>query len=756
MNIDLIHERAKASFDVERMTHLLDGGNGDGMRTQRRRQIERIIEQDPTGVFQNTENAYLHRTERHTRALAKHVRMVEICRQLGIGSERPEYGGDIIRSPDFPLIVAALADDLPTALHWIMFVPNIISLCDEEQQKEWLPLCRDWKMIGCYAQTELGHGSNVRALETTATFVSEANGGLPNGGSFVIHSPKITSAKFWPGTLGRTANHAMVMARLIDGNGIDRGVHNFLVPLRHYDTHKLLPGVTTGDIGPKIGYNTMDNGFAIFDQVHIPRRNMAMRFAVVDEQGKYRKTTQNDAASKIAYITMMQVRAHICNEAGKNLAMACTIVIRYSAVRRQGFGGGDDDKNTQRQHEARSSSKSRPPNTAQPAVAISLNELQVLDYKQQQHRILPLLAASYCFFFTGNIVLRRLREIEQKLLSSQHVTKAEVTDIHASSSALKSYTTTVTADGIEDCRKACGGHGFLQCSGLPELLTTYLQNPTVEGDNHMLPQQVLKVLLKLVEAVQNDDDLMDYQSCDSYHLVPALRTILMAASQKQHQASSSGWKCQAQSESEMRNITFLLPLFQYRAARLLVGVAEHMNHSIVQDHLVPSQAWNHAQVEMARTSRAYSQYLLLNNFVNGIDQALKQEHPIGPAEGQVLHDLACLLALYWIEREMGDFLEVGVVTIQQAQWIRRNAIFMLNVIRPNAVALVDARDFSDFRLKSALGRYDGDVYPAIMAAARKDPLNQTEPGPGYQKHLKRLIVDGVGRFTGPMTATSKL
>ena len=73
---------------------------------------------------------------------------------------------------------------------------------------------------------------------------------------------------------------------------------------------------------------------------------------------------------------------------------------------------------------------------------------------------------------------------------------------------------------------------------------------------------------------------------------------------------------------------------------------------------------------------------------------------------------------------------------------------MLDNIRPNAVALVDTRDFSDFRLKSALGRYDGNVYPEIMKTAKKDPLKQTEPGPGYEEHLKRLIVGGVGAFTG--------
>lgn len=111
----------------------------------------------------------------------------------------------------------------------------------------------------------------MRALETTATFLPESKGG-DKGGSWIIHSPTLTSTKFWPGTLGRTANHAIVIARLIDGEGKDRGVHNFLVPLRSMKDHSLLPGVKTGDIGPKIGYNVMDNGFAQFKNVKIPRR----------------------------------------------------------------------------------------------------------------------------------------------------------------------------------------------------------------------------------------------------------------------------------------------------------------------------------------------------------------------------------------------------------------------------------------------------------------------------------------------------
>lgn len=183
----------------------------------------------------------------------------------------------------------------------VMFVPNILTLCDAEQQAEWLPLCRDWKMIGCYAQTELGHGSNIRALETTATFLKESEG-AKKGGEWMINSPTLTSWKFWPGTLGKTANHAMVIARLIDGSGVDRGIHNFLVPLRSVEDHSLLPGVETGDIGPKIGYNNMDNGYAKFDGVRIPRRNMAMRFATVNEEGVYEKVAggADEAASKVA------------------------------------------------------------------------------------------------------------------------------------------------------------------------------------------------------------------------------------------------------------------------------------------------------------------------------------------------------------------------------------------------------------------------------------------------------------------------
>ena len=107
MNPDLQRERSNATFDVEKITHVLDGGRH---KTERRRHLEKVIATDPTGIFSNDDNNYLHRTDRHKRGMAKGVRLIEICRKLGIGNE---CEGRITESKDFPVILEAVADDIP-------------------------------------------------------------------------------------------------------------------------------------------------------------------------------------------------------------------------------------------------------------------------------------------------------------------------------------------------------------------------------------------------------------------------------------------------------------------------------------------------------------------------------------------------------------------------------------------------------------------------------------------------------------------
>jgi acyl-CoA oxidase len=150
---------------------------------------------------------------------------------------------------------------------------------------------------------------------------------------------------------------------------------------------------------------------------------------------------------------------------------------------------------------------------------------------------------------------------------------------------------------------------------------------------------------------------------------------------------------------------------------------------------------------MAKASKAYSLFLLIQNFMEGIIEEQRSQL-LGRAEVKVLGDLAKLFALYWMEKDLGEFLQDGYLSPKQTSWVSSNVLKYLDIIRPNAVALVDARDFSDFRLKSALGRYDGNVYPHIMKAAHKDPLNAVDPGPAYDPELKRLIAGGVGAYNG--------
>jgi len=59
-----------------------------------------------------------------------------------------------------------------------------------------------------------------------------------------------------------------------------------MVPVRELDSHRPLPGVEVGDIGPKFGFSAKDNGYVIFNNVRIPRTNMLMRYVNVDKDGK--------------------------------------------------------------------------------------------------------------------------------------------------------------------------------------------------------------------------------------------------------------------------------------------------------------------------------------------------------------------------------------------------------------------------------------------------------------------------------------
>ncbi|KAF0748078.1 hypothetical protein AaE_007480, partial [Aphanomyces astaci] len=220
----------------------------------------------------------------------------------------------------------ALGDVLPIDMHRKMFIPALQLSMTADQLQTWMPLALSYRILGAYAQTELGHGSNVQCLETTATYD-------PRTHTFVLHSPTLTSRKWWPGALGKTANFAVVYARLLH-NSVDYGVHAFLVQLRcntcavlapidplfmysvyvprDLATHATLPGITLGDIGSKLAFNMVDNGFCIFDHVHVPASQLCLATARVrwqrshdDSGGPVNLVAAPAASSKWKYMPMI-------------------------------------------------------------------------------------------------------------------------------------------------------------------------------------------------------------------------------------------------------------------------------------------------------------------------------------------------------------------------------------------------------------------------------------------------------------------
>ena len=260
-NPDITKERQSGTFNVEKMSVFLHGGE-DIM--QRRREIRAFVESKPE-FNDPIPMEFMSREERHDNQARKAVAMTDNTDAID--------GGDFFGEGMFYQSLIMGRDLHAMSLHYVMFLPTIQGQADEEQMDEWLGLVIARGVVGTYAQTELGHGTNLSKLETTATYD-------PKTEEWIIHSPTITAAKWWPGALGKSSNHAVVVANLYT-KGEWKGPHAFFVQLRDLKTHEPMPGVRLGDIGPKLGINGSDNGFLLFNNYRIPRRNMLMRNAKV-------------------------------------------------------------------------------------------------------------------------------------------------------------------------------------------------------------------------------------------------------------------------------------------------------------------------------------------------------------------------------------------------------------------------------------------------------------------------------------------
>ncbi|CAI8005627.1 Peroxisomal acyl-coenzyme A oxidase 1 [Geodia barretti] len=673
---ELRKEREASQLDIEEITNFISGNE---VLTARRREIYERVLSDPE--FARDDRYFHSREEAFDEAARKAVHKIKLLKEMDIASQVDKY-----------YFRGAVDEELPTQLNETMFIPTIESQGTEEQKKKWLEPAREYRIMGAYAQTELGHGTYLRGLETTATYRPETE-------EFVIHSPTQTSIKWWPGGLGHSSTHAVVPARLVT-LGKDHGMHLFIVQLRSLEDHTPLPGINVGDIGPKFGYFGMDNGYLQLDNVRIPRDHMLMKYAQVAPDGTYSKPPTD----KITYGTMVQVRTGLVLFTAHALARALVIGVRYSVVRRQG------------------------------EIEPGAGEVQVMDYQTQQFKLLPLLASAYALSSTG--VAMMMMFIQGSNLSVRGQIEEGNLDLlpelHATSAGLKAISAEISNNGIEVCRMACGGHGYSQASGLPHLYVNYVPANTYEGENTVLFLQTARYLNKL------------YSSGQPMSALPT--NVCYLATDYPGHAS-----CGVRSVNRLSDPHLQLEAFRQRARRM-VGVASSAYQRALGRGLTQPQAWNSTTVDWTVAAKVFTFsviYFITKNqkfvwltvttvVLKSFNDAIEAKG-LSPANDVIMRKLCSLYAMYWMVQSSGEFMTDGYMTPYHISLARSLLYSLLAEVRKEAVPLVDAFDVPDEILNSALGRYDGDVYTHLYQWAQRAPRNKKKVHDVYHKYFKKLL-----------------
>lgn len=642
----LANERSRSNLQVEELSqHLLSRGGF----LERQKKILEVIENRP--IFSKKNQLNLARPDRYQLSLARSKELRRLSLQHGWNAD------------DYKMAQYLVGEVSPYAIHNSMFTTSIREQCNDEQRKIWLPRAENWEIIGAYSQTELGHGSNVRGIETTATWNNDTK-------DFTIHSPTLTAAKWWNGSLGRTANYAIVIAQLLlpeNGKLRSYGPHQFIVQIRDLKTNRPLDGIVIGDIGTKFGYSFMDNGYMLFKNFKVPHSALLSKYTGVSLHGKYIQP-KNQA---IVYGSMTFIRAGIIMESRLVLARACTVAVRYLSIRRQ-FADRD---------------------TGGP-------ELSVLDYPTVQIRILPLLAATYALHYTGEAMFKLYwdtrADIEQKGDLSR------LAELHAASSGLKACCTLLVADGSETCRRALGGHGFGGGSGLIPLVTDHLDKPTVEGDSWMISQQTASYLIKRMTAAVSG-------KC-SEPIDSQFQAYLQRKQPRQYNI--------------YHNEADIVAAFQDRVS--------YLAQKAYESRVVKKQSWTELMIALHRMAIAHSESILIENFYNAVFVG-RASPQLDNATQAVMKDLFRLFALTTIDAKSTEFVLAGALDLAKLSTLTATIQQLMSAIRPHAVRLVDAWSIPDYLLDSALGQKDGDVYNALWKKAHlENPLNLDTFNPDFR------------------------
>ena len=553
---------------------------------------------------------------------------------------RKEHGGngdvgaavtqiEMLAMSDLSLMVKA-------GVQWGLFGGAIENLGTERHHKAYVRRIIDLDLLGCFAMTETGHGSDVQSLETTATYD-------PATQEFVIHSPTPTSRKDYIGGAAETARVAAVFAQLITG-GECHGVHCLVVPVRDEDGNDL-PGVTTSDCQYKGGLPGVDNGRIMFDQVRVPRENLLNKYADVAPDGGYSSPIENPNRRFFTMLgTLIRGRVTVGGSAAAAARVALDIAVRYGLQRRQ-FSAPDDE-----------------------------GEVVIMDYLVHQRRLLPLVARSYALQFAQNELVARLHDLQ----TADSPDAEEQRELESRAAGLKAANTWHASTAIQEAREACGGAGYLAENRLIALRADTDVFTTFEGDNHVLTQLVAKELLTAYA-----DDIRGMSPVEWVRFAAnfAGDRVLKRTAAETIMQTILDTRQDNEEEGSLFNRGTQVKMFEDRESYLLSSVARRLQGK--SKEMSAFDAFNAVQDHVLHTAKAHIDRIVLEAFVAGIDACEEEE------ARRVLEMVCDLYALSVIEDDKAWFIEHRFLSTERAKAVTRGINERCRTLRPHAQDLVD-------------------------------------------------------------------
>lgn len=535
---------------------------------------------------------------------------------------------------------------------------NALLAMGTERHMKYYKAAWNREVVTCMAITEVAHGSNTKCIRTTAIYD-------PKTQEFVINTPDFEAAKCWVGNLGKTATIALTFANLYTADGVNHGLHGFLVPVRDPKTLLPYPGVLVGDIGEKIGLNGIDNGFVMFSNYRIPRENLLNRTGDVTPEGNYESVFSEPGKVLGAALESFSAgRLGIMQESANTLSCAAVIAVRYAALRKQ-FG---PEKNGP--------------------------EVPIIEYQLHQWRIFPYLAAAcvlkIAVYELTSVYLKTVEKSQADSNGFELLTQ-QVSEIHAVISSSKPLMTWTARDAIQESREACGGHGFLKASNLGELRNNHDPSCTYEGDNNVLGQQTSNWLLRQWKGVVESP-------IGTANFIRQRDQILRSTFQdviKKYRFDS---------------MDFVIHCYEWLMCFLLKKTEDRMNAAIKSGQH-KFDARNNSQVYTARDlSRAYAEYYALCSF-----KVRCQRPDVTQELKDILHLLYLVYGYWCLDKHMTTFYEGGFDrSAEFVDKIRSNLLKKCSLLKDSAVSVADSIAPPDFALNSVIGRSDGKLYQNLQ------------------------------------------